>query len=266
MSRKRRRQQPSLDSVQIKIDRARFHSDCLVQKFRSLVEGGTDTFTPEIKRDGLEHVYRAKNPPYVTDWSPIIGDCLHNLRSALDHLAYQLARNPNTHTSFPIHSNPPRGPWYRGHKVRLPNISGGIENDVRRILDAVQPYNRRDLNRGLDLLRDLDDIDKHRIILVAVAVNKNALGTYWGPLEETPQGHFVFPGKALKHHEVFAVVKYTRPQPEPDPNLKFLPHVAFDRARSIPNSIRGDEVTGVLNDLAILVENDVLPRFKRFVS
>src|SRR2546430_16620796 len=49
--------------------------------------------------DSVSHTWRAairQKPP--ADWSPIIGDCLNNLRSSLDHMAWPLAdgRGPKT--------------------------------------------------------------------------------------------------------------------------------------------------------------------------
>src|ERR1039458_556639 len=52
--------------------------------------------------------------PSLQDWTLIIGDCVHNLRSALDHLVYAIAmhesgQNPppkEDRLAFPIVDNP----------------------------------------------------------------------------------------------------------------------------------------------------------------
>jgi len=48
--------------------------------------------------------------PPVIDWAVIIGDALHNQRSALDYLAFELVRLnravPDQNTAFPIQDTP----------------------------------------------------------------------------------------------------------------------------------------------------------------
>ena len=167
---------PSVEGVQIKIERAKAHDQTLHDEFASLFPESVFVIQLEIHDNGLRHVYRAKDPPVLDErFSAIVGDCIHNLRSALDHLAYQLVLvcegEPNRHTQFPIRNNPP----IELNQRTLPDISPGVSNEIRNVLEAVQPYSRSELNHGLDLLRDLDNIDKHRE-LVIVAGARPGLG------------------------------------------------------------------------------------------
>jgi len=107
VSKKRKEQRPSLDGVRVKVSRAKFHAQALDKELLGLFPNGNYIIAPEIHDNGLCHVFRANQPPEADpSWSAIVGDCLHNLRSALDHLAYQLVRvsggTPNIHTQFPI--------------------------------------------------------------------------------------------------------------------------------------------------------------------
>ena len=63
------------------------------------------------RRRASSHRYRAVDVPDLDDkWALMIGDCVHNLRSALDYLAHELVRanggTPDDHTQFPVHAAP----------------------------------------------------------------------------------------------------------------------------------------------------------------
>lgn len=110
----------------------------------------------------------------------IAGDAIHNLRSALDHLVYQLADKAGTgagpHTAFPVCNDPKQ---YWGQKETL--LRGVVERHRARI-EAVQPYNvvydvaerkilREYMTNGfMQIINRLDNWDKHRLLLPFVGV------------------------------------------------------------------------------------------------
>src|SRR5260370_40854892 len=66
-----------------------------------------------FRPDGGEVIVKARTPkPVDPELSVLIGDCVHNLRSALDYLVLQLAglegksEDAETKTAFPICLNP----------------------------------------------------------------------------------------------------------------------------------------------------------------
>lgn len=95
----------------------------------------------------------------------LAGDIIHNLRSALDHLAMQLALlgNPNLsdkelkQIEFPIAESPEK---YENSKARQLN---GIRTDAMHAIDRLKPY--KGGNDDLWNLHVLDIIDKHRTLL-----------------------------------------------------------------------------------------------------
>jgi len=117
------------------------------------------------------------------------GDALHNARSALDHVVYELSRkreaNP-THTSFPIQSQP--ADWNKGDKLGAPQISSGkhqirlLPEGAQAIIEDLQPWKglnvlKPDRERLCDLHR-LDIADKHKNLNAAVAsVDTPAIGS-----------------------------------------------------------------------------------------
>lgn len=96
----------------------------------------------------------------------ILGDAIHNLRSALDHLAWQLVEagggQPDDRTAFPICETPQQYASALG-RGELKRMRMGAE----KVLCAVQPYNTLDQN--LWLLHRLDIVDKHRLLLAVVS-------------------------------------------------------------------------------------------------
>lgn len=97
----------------------------------------------------------------------IRGDCVHSLRSALDHLIYAIAvcesginPPPNWNAlQFPIGDTPAK---FQGESRKIRTLS----QSVRAAIEGVQPYNRRhaQIPPLLAVLRDLDNSDKHRLL------------------------------------------------------------------------------------------------------
>lgn len=113
---------------------------------------------------------------FPTEWGAIVGEIAHNLRSALDGLAWQLAMPcPYFNTSFPIYLI---GCSKKVNK-RQQFWEHGVKNDLRSVdkllwprFEAVQPYKKGNLRKlnSLHLLHQLNRIDKHRQITMFVTV------------------------------------------------------------------------------------------------
>jgi hypothetical protein len=108
--------------------------------------------------------------PPLDDWGLVLGECAHNLRSALDNLAYALAR---------LRRDPPDNP----RKIAFPICVSKAEFAKRRrgnldqmpaeavsVIEALQPFqrDRPDVegtpeSDALVLLQRLNNMDKHRV-------------------------------------------------------------------------------------------------------
>jgi hypothetical protein len=163
-----------LASVRAKIDRAQFHFN-KINTALNLVLGTkpeTKTVTSKIDSQGKEIVLCIPKAEPIPPTLPlIIGDCVHNLRSALDHLVYQLAvRNgscPSVFADkifFPIYLNPSEFN-NRPEKLVKPFISGTAFTEIEKS----QPYAAYDSPEESDIwiLHKLDIIDKHRLLIIA---------------------------------------------------------------------------------------------------
>jgi hypothetical protein len=100
-------------------------------------------------------------PPPLVMWSLAVADAVHNMRCALDHAAYDLAkaslltqklsRKPARDTAFPLLSSPNKGTFER----QLQDIP---EPAVRAQIEQFQPYDKRN---PLWILAELNNVDKH---------------------------------------------------------------------------------------------------------
>lgn len=109
-------------------------------------------------------VWKVHRPPPLR-LSVLLGDLLHNLRSSLDHIAWQLVLanggTPGRGTSFPI---------LLTKKATL-KIAGRISKQAAAVVEDLQPYNNKSGVPEIDplhILGTLNNIDKHREINIAV--------------------------------------------------------------------------------------------------
>jgi hypothetical protein len=78
-------------SHELKLDRASYHLNSLDAKGREWSERETHRYISHTDRQsGKQYVYIKFTQPVPAELRLIIGDCLHNLRSALDNLVYDL--------------------------------------------------------------------------------------------------------------------------------------------------------------------------------
>jgi hypothetical protein len=177
-----------------KIKRADMHLSFLHERVESLVvDGGSyklqtqyDSKTSEIVIYG-----EAFGGQHEHEWGAVIGDVVHNLRSALDHLVWQLTL-ANGHTPpavvprkgpgsewkgirFPIYTSDPRKrypisgrriPW----RYEPPDSLWGVRPTLRTDLQRLQPFNHgQDApKKPLAVLDELWNIDKHRHLHLAL--------------------------------------------------------------------------------------------------
>ena len=157
---------PSLDGVREKIKRAKKHVDeleLLVEEFkRDNSKRVAFKYDPEIGK----HVAQVEVPsPPPLAWSVIIGDIMHNLRSALEHLAWQLelaaGRIPDRGTEFPIYWDATK--FQDAVKRGVPNR---FPNDAWRVIEQLQPCRNGDRYpfHALYRLHELNRRDKHQLL------------------------------------------------------------------------------------------------------
>jgi hypothetical protein len=155
--------------IRIKIERANQHLDNLER----LVEScrGKE-FTASIGQDDPQTKkiigYRDEtHPVYPFELLSAAGDVVHCLRSALDHLAFQLAavgsgKVPSRCVTFPIAKDRDTYEREKARKVE------GIRPEAIKEIDRLEPYKggTKEFSDTLWRIHELDIIDKHRFVFV----------------------------------------------------------------------------------------------------
>jgi len=160
-----------LDGCQMKLQRADKHLDELQGAVGAFLSRNPYELLTEHNDETGYWNFRVKvrdAPPLSL--SAITGDVVHNLRSALDHLIWQLVSlgpcAPDQRAEFPIFKD-------EKHYLReAPKKMGGAPSAARTTIDRLQPYHRGDAaeSHPLWMLHELDIIDKHRALHVTTTV------------------------------------------------------------------------------------------------
>lgn len=244
-----------LAGVLLKIERAKQHIADLDVAIRSFCN--SDPYTLRIKeKPEIQHValYVDSVSPLPDEIALIVGDAVHNLRSAFDHLAWQLVEagggTPNHHTYFPICETP--------HQFASA-IGQGEINKMRaganEVIEALQLYASGD--RTIWNLNALDRIDKHRLVLT-VTTFLNAWGINIEHLKQViwfgerpvvlETGYEIVNVPALTYHR------------QGHKNFKLGLDVAFGQSEVVA----GKPVLETLTGMADLVSS-LMPQFQPFL-
>jgi hypothetical protein len=129
----------------------------------------------------------------------ILGDAIHNMRSALDHLAVAIApRSRQGSTYFPIvlEDIEAAGPLTRdvaAARERFDKSTLGMPEGAIQLIRQYQPYRAAtELERrtnALAILNRLDNADKHKAVTVLVSGFTNVVTVVHARGYELPQAH-----------------------------------------------------------------------------
>jgi len=174
-------EQPGLAGVRAKLDRAHIQLDELdlqMEAFGDREPYGTSDAQPNADR--RQWVWYLKfRPQMPLTWGVMLGEIVHDLRSALDHAIFQLTLNyvhrEISGTGFPISDDPtswdkrggkrqadnPLAYDWRCAMYQLRGVGPGVVEYIKRL----QPYSTQDPKSSpLLALHALWNQDKHRLI------------------------------------------------------------------------------------------------------
>jgi hypothetical protein len=154
-----------LDLISVKVERAQEHLASLSAEVRAYLE--SKPYAVGFKRDPESRrliYFVAGVRPTPRRLSALLGDTIHNLRSALDHLAFQLVsvgtgKSPSSHVYFPIADD--RAKYIEQRRRQLK----GATPSAIAVVDSLNPY--KGGNDELWLLHKLNNLDKHRVLITA---------------------------------------------------------------------------------------------------
>jgi hypothetical protein len=227
---------------------AQTHIDALTERTKAYLASKPYDLSHTVdERRGDQVLAIARVEPIPAEWSLVLGDIVHNLRSALDALVYALARAHLGRTptdtearqiQFPIVDRPDQ--WEGECKRWLRHIAPAAQ----LLIERCQPYhdaNPREVHL-LAALRDLSNIDKHRHLIVTLGIAETtrveirvpwAIGKVW-----TIEGR----GVAVTDGLVLARWRIALPPAGLTPTQKVSVHMHVDCLIGTGN---GDEAIGL---------------------
>ena len=265
----------------LKMRRAEKHFQELQDAVKAFV--GSDPYAvvnePDAKPN--HHVARLKierQPP--PELSPIIGDIIHNARSALDHLVWLLVKkagnNPTDRKAsgrpqFPIFTKNPFDPateQWKNAKGTWDSYTKGLDRVDVGIIKRMQPYSSPfgpDLH-PLARLNELSNWDKHRELHFVGQV---------GVVMGTRRLEGVSPGAAIKPYwflpepkvleEGTIIARYEGgPVPEGEPQVNTNLKLSVDIAFGEESPLNGLGVEDALQEIGTHVSNVLLTFKLRF--
>ena len=161
--------------VYAKIHRAEKHINNFKYAADTLCNEAKKNIERQVSADVDEQrwVYRGPTPEVPIEWSVVIGEILYNLRSALDHLVWQLVvlngEIPGRHNEFPIAADHEAWERQRAHSLK------GVSQRHQDLIVGLQPFSVRigvpiRVSR-LKVLDDLCNVEKHRHLVAAVVAS-----------------------------------------------------------------------------------------------
>ncbi len=133
----------------------------------------------------------------------MVGDIIHNFRSALDHMTWELVQlcgqmpkgeSARRQIQFPL------SPSFSAFKGRFSDRMPGVSKELQTLVQRYQPYRRGDQPRAMRVLQRFSDTDKHRVVVPAVTTPAEVDLTITGTDCSIVERDLLFKGwRALKH-------------------------------------------------------------------
>lgn len=252
-----------LSGAWLKVDRAKEHIDNLGPEIRSFLDTEPYVIVREDDPQTGDEIFKVKiraEPP--KQWGVILGDVLHNLRSALDLLAWQLilanGGTPDKRTAFPVSDTAEA--FRSGGLGKIE----GISPRSRELLKAVKPY--KGGCEPLWWLHQLNIEDKHHLLVPVGTAYRHFEMTFKIPVpwQDEP---VVAPPIAIRTadrlfplkdgEQVFGVSAQAR-ESQAHTDYRFVFEVAFGKA----GVLEGEPIFPTLTQIAEVVER-ILRVFER---
>ncbi|MEX0781881.1 MAG: hypothetical protein WD557_04465 [Dehalococcoidia bacterium] len=184
----------SLKGVRLKLGRAREQRYLIQTEIRSVWDEEHHRPKSYINSNCGDQVWYVPGrvPPPPDSLSLLVGECLYNFRSSLDHLAWELDRSPGKHTMFPLARCE--------EEFRLNRLRGMSDLAIAMIVNTQPCYGvNRVANTWLWALETFMNIDKHRHLNLMMGSIGDV--TLWDP-PSSP--HFLLEGP-MDHDTVVAI-------------------------------------------------------------
>ena len=206
----------------------------------------------------------------------IVGDCLQNMRVALDHLAWALAelggKEPPRNTAFPIYID--RDDFHDQTKKGVPTARSGLgkmralPEEARTIIEGLQPYYGDDpIMHPLWVLNEYSRIDRHRTLSVMYSLSDYSdfeIGRIddAGSYVEITNDEIEHLGSASgAFYEDTELLWFTLKRPQKNVRVKYHSpqYIAFgQRYISVGDPLKR------LSEIHEHIQHEILPKFEKF--
>lgn len=250
------------DSIKAKLQHAKGYLDAIEFEVKSWMDSHPYSISKQTNSDFTRYslVLRVNKEPSLQRWSLIVGDIVHNLRCALDHLVYAIA----------VHESGQKPPPFE-HRLMFPICDTGtifrdeskkrlatLSDRVRAAIEIVQPYNRphETLPPLLAILRDFSNTDKHRLLHLAYsAISIGDIG-FRGPSADIgPQCQVDLNPGELKDGTEIAAFVFGRPTPDMQyDRIIFDIIIALSHGKRVPSDPVFCERSEFIALLKVLIE------------
>lgn len=151
------------ESARLKVERADHHISDLETQFSSFKD--SNPYSLDVRDDpksGQTFVHIVFNETIPVNWALIIGDAIHNLHSALDHMTWEAiveidGGKQHRNVKFPFGNEP----------GSVESSCNGIETPSQSVKDMFKAFEAFPGGKGDSLyaLHNLDIADKHKILV-----------------------------------------------------------------------------------------------------
>ena len=258
----------NVGSSDAKINRAQEQLNALASEFRAVVDDKpyrlSEQFNarPTDKTRG-EYQYIVDFVSDIDDrWNVIIGEILHDLRSALDYLAWGAANRPWRKTQFPIFTTETQWAESAGPMIRT------IPDKYLTVMKEAQPYQNLTLGKDpaehfLAILSYLSNRDKHRLLHTTLFTLDEAAPSFAAARDISAIHSVTINFGAIEPGAIFVELDITTDGPEPEMNMQGQAtlDVAFCDTSARGKIVNGESVGRVLEAIGRYV-NKVVRRFE----
>jgi hypothetical protein len=184
-----------LDGARAKVERAIQHINKFSQDaapfevWNHIVRAEADPQAGVMRLYAVQIGGREPPPNYLV---LLAGEIAYQLRSALDHVIYLLAKKaPDRRRQFPIFKE------RKEYIARAPSMIEGVSAHANALIETYQPYHGIPADQdSLWMLQDLNNTDKHRLIPTCFIVGDH-LRVFF-PDGTQSDFTYLFPGSVLK--------------------------------------------------------------------
>jgi hypothetical protein len=168
----------ALDPARGKLERAHESILSLEGEIEIFLQEGSGSVIPKDDQAAAQEAVKHHTSRIIPGrFSILVGEIVHHLRSSLDHVAWQLSSQQKrlsdpSGIEFPIFCSKPMD---KSATRRYQRKIEGVGEHGRKIIDALQPYNRDPaflltgpVNDPLWIVHEMDRIDKHRELIITL--------------------------------------------------------------------------------------------------